>query len=835
MEKLRRDIQKMAIKSQTYKTQPSHVTKRERAVLGQDLGNSSTEATLGYIDQSDGRVVIERVVISGQYNHPAKPQSSCYASFEFIANAALVDGSDRLLVGRRSLNKNCNFPIKLMLLVGAGIPRNSLMSSMPDASVFFRACDAGKITKDMMAQAIVEHLRLIRNMALQQSDADGLTIDTIVLSFPNYLCEKEDTGDFNKYIDYYLLLMRQAWKEHEGTLEFLIASEGQAGGAYVVSSFKDALGEDQRALIWDRDLKDLKRCAGSVPLLMLDWGSSGLNTQHVEVYFVDGRESPNIQSTKHNSWSTGVYGGYNLVNNFVRELIEEKLRRNLSEDETAALMVSWEAAKYSYDHTQGLPIVLHGTGIHTSVHLHAEEVRAIILKALGPALKAAKDHIDSFVTIHDYCGIVFLGGTWENPGIHATIEEIMQRHAKDADPRIVRHTFIGNWGPLRPTTVSAGLAVNGCRLHQNKPFRVLDGSAIAIYKEKFSDDKWSGDKEAKFLLSKGCVDLPGAEFKPGRGAQKPARFTLLCDPGYYTNNNFPSMMAEGEFPTIKVVADRHIGQRENRTMWPYNLNWEVDASKCPPGAIRWMVVSTDARDLAKRPPVNSLADKSMLTLFLVCHKVGKHDKTEYHPEARMWRLRLRTDVASLLLHVADHKVDAVEYPVWCSKCEANLFPGEAYVRRGSRISGLCAACFASSAKGRLEYESWEKADLPEYEGQGGDLANDPIGQQNGGDVNSDADRDNEANINIEFPDRFFLAFARATCETTDIMFLREAQDMSVDIRCLAVCIISIGIGIGVGVGVGVAVTVAVTVAVAGQMNVRNGVDGLQKTRHSSGM
>lgn len=172
------------------------------------------------------RIEIQRVPFDGGFDDPDRADTSTDPNswLEFVAFAALENG--QLVLGRRSLSHDCTLPLKTIFIHRAGITRQSTIKRLPGGVDLLEHCRAGTITPKMEAEALRKHFELLHRMATNTAkEVLGSVITKVVLSYPNYLCPKEQEDDFVKYTSYYKKLLRPIWGKE---VSFNIISEGQA-------------------------------------------------------------------------------------------------------------------------------------------------------------------------------------------------------------------------------------------------------------------------------------------------------------------------------------------------------------------------------------------------------------------------------------------------------------------------------------------------------------------------------------------------------------------------------------------------------------------------------
>lgn len=239
--------------------------------LGQDFGCLSSKATLSFVQPASDKISILRVTLTADRDHPERrtaPNSS-HSDFEFISYAAL--SSNGLVTGRLALEEDDRFPLKTAFAHCAGFPRRNVRG-MPRGPEFLRLCDRGPMTWEMLHNALHDHFRLLRDMALAKARDAGLDIRKMNLTYPDFIWEmQEDTDLFDKYRNYYLRHMHDLWGQDMPTQ---MSMEGHSTAVYVCEPFEDALSSVERSRLWRR-FRGLDLRSG-LNLVVVDSGSSTL-------------------------------------------------------------------------------------------------------------------------------------------------------------------------------------------------------------------------------------------------------------------------------------------------------------------------------------------------------------------------------------------------------------------------------------------------------------------------------------------------------------------------------------------------------------------------------
>lgn len=125
-----------------------------------------------------------RVQFVGGRGHPDHPRHSGEVH-QFVAFAGLSEG--QLIIDRRSLAMDENYPLKTILTQLAGINPKRL----PGGRYLLQAIRKGVVDTKMMEDVLRQHFEFLRDLAQKQAKTQKVTIKTIVLTYPNYLCANE--------------------------------------------------------------------------------------------------------------------------------------------------------------------------------------------------------------------------------------------------------------------------------------------------------------------------------------------------------------------------------------------------------------------------------------------------------------------------------------------------------------------------------------------------------------------------------------------------------------------------------------------------------------------
>lgn len=148
----------------------------------------------------------------------------------------------RLIIGRKALHGHLSIPIKTLLTYRSGAP-GSVVRRCNGGPDFLEAVGDRRINHTMIDEAVLEHFTLLRDMAVIQANRIKRIIQTIVLSYPNYLWQNEGPDQFQKYFAYMVYIMQIVWGDyaakHGIEINYRSISEGQAMAVYITELFKD--------------------------------------------------------------------------------------------------------------------------------------------------------------------------------------------------------------------------------------------------------------------------------------------------------------------------------------------------------------------------------------------------------------------------------------------------------------------------------------------------------------------------------------------------------------------------------------------------------------------
>ncbi|KAI0385651.1 hypothetical protein F5Y04DRAFT_154080 [Hypomontagnella monticulosa] len=626
------------------------------AALGVDLGSSTSKAALAFKASSNmhSRETIQvlRVRLPQDRNHPDTPQNPSVSQFEFIAQAAR-EGS-RLIPGRQALNKDLSWSIKAILMHLAGVSIQAI-KRMPGGNDLLSACQDGTITREMEEDALRKHLELVRDMAIDKAQAGSLKIEKVVLTYPNYLCERERDRDFEHYTSYYLTLMRSLW---EDDVQLYTTMEGMSLALYVCEPFEDGLASCNWPEVW-RDFGEWHKDS-YVNVMVVDMGGSTLNLQLLGLFF-DAKNNGkmlNCQSSFDPDWKLGALGGSQLPNAAIKEIVRRELSKKpdaVSPDEFARLMYRFEECKWTVDYrNHEKKITLTGNDERFRVKVRPQELKEAF-QCFDKPTEIFKKELRRVLNIGNDFVVVFAGGSFSQPGLRCMMDDYMTGFEADAkkDSNIrVKHLFLERYDSNWSSAVSIGAAISVMRLPP--PAQVLNNSAIGIQrmtKPHARGDDWSGSSTAGVLFAKGWGQTAFVDehvsTKPKSKGNRKLKFALVCDPTYMATRG----PCDEDAPSEAI----HIGCTDEVLSGPlatYDLGWDVLASELPPGDIKFGVHGADIDRLLENPECPDMASRDQIIILLSCSSVDQSgEEVSDHPCNKLWRLILQTDPASKFLVV----------------------------------------------------------------------------------------------------------------------------------------------------------------------------------------
>lgn len=137
-----------------------------------------------------------------------------------------------------------------------------------------------------MEEALLQHFTRLRDAAAESAARAGVEITDLVITYPNFLCDRERSGDHIRFMEYYKTFSDKLWPGISFCWEI---SEGQAAAIYISAEFIDpTLLASPRELY--KLFDGISDKTQGVNLLLADGGGSSLNLQGQNLYFYgDGR------------------------------------------------------------------------------------------------------------------------------------------------------------------------------------------------------------------------------------------------------------------------------------------------------------------------------------------------------------------------------------------------------------------------------------------------------------------------------------------------------------------------------------------------------------------
>lgn len=169
------------------------------------------------------------------------------------------------------------------------------------ARKLIQAIKTKKVTRKDLEDALCDHFATLREAAIKQAKELGFDIVAHVITYPNYLCSEERSGDFDKYITYYVHLLERVWPEIK-CIETV--SEGQAAAIHATDVYDDPIFRTDSTS--RHKLFEAFGSRSSLMVLIADGGSSSLNLQAVDVYFDKDGKFLEGQSIVGRDWLTGT-------------------------------------------------------------------------------------------------------------------------------------------------------------------------------------------------------------------------------------------------------------------------------------------------------------------------------------------------------------------------------------------------------------------------------------------------------------------------------------------------------------------------------------------------
>lgn len=108
----------------------------------------------------------------------------------------------------------------------------------------------------------------------------------------------------------------------------------------------------------------------------------------------------------------------------------------LPSGEIAAYVQDWERKKQTIDYEAYVrdrqQITLHGKGAGPSITVDAEEMAPFFRRAFDGGLAALQQELDYLIELGRDFDILFLGGSFSNPGLRAVVEALIARKRVEA-------------------------------------------------------------------------------------------------------------------------------------------------------------------------------------------------------------------------------------------------------------------------------------------------------------------------------------------------------------------------------------------------------------------
>lgn len=265
--------------------------------LGIDFGSSTSKQALYWLKREiwideDGQEVEEirprllRISLHADLNNPERNNRADNHQYEFPAYVAVTSVSNEVVTGRKALAKDLSFPLKIVFLWLANIWDEEMLERLPGGAELIQLLEEGDLDNERLKQAVTDHFKLLYKVAVEEAAQAGVSITTIVTTFPHYLTEKKNEinpdkkyYDLTKYLDFYHSIMRAVWEDHPVDIQWEVAGEGQAAAFYICSSSADGDGL-HRGRIWEA-FDELREGTGRfksrwLTLAVIDCGSSGM-------------------------------------------------------------------------------------------------------------------------------------------------------------------------------------------------------------------------------------------------------------------------------------------------------------------------------------------------------------------------------------------------------------------------------------------------------------------------------------------------------------------------------------------------------------------------------
>lgn len=176
-------------------------------------------------------------------------------------------------VGRAALTLDLNFSIKAAGIARALPGSEAILDRLPRGEALLNAIASGVLTPAKLDSIMHDHLVFLKRMASALAAEHSVVIRKVIVTVANYLRPGPDAlpHDFDQYVDWFLGIARDVWGPG---IKCDYVNEGQAMGRYICERFLDSNAGASRH--WIRDLFTNLRNQSEIPLLVVDWGSSGL-------------------------------------------------------------------------------------------------------------------------------------------------------------------------------------------------------------------------------------------------------------------------------------------------------------------------------------------------------------------------------------------------------------------------------------------------------------------------------------------------------------------------------------------------------------------------------
>ncbi|KAI3317908.1 hypothetical protein HD806DRAFT_550097 [Xylariaceae sp. AK1471] len=207
-------------------------------VLDQDFGSISSNTTLAY-QTNNNQTRILRVNAYVPFNHSERIRAPHASNLlgEFYSFAGLDSKKRRLMPRRPAFLQDEGFPLKTLFAHRGGLDDDDIIYTM-------------LARRRRLAKVLPRR----KDQAIDRAFTASLVIQTIVLTYPNYLCEAENEYDFDQYRSFNLYLIRPLWIVYEEAndlhIQFKTVSERQTTAIHVCKPFEDVAATFTRAKPW---------------------------------------------------------------------------------------------------------------------------------------------------------------------------------------------------------------------------------------------------------------------------------------------------------------------------------------------------------------------------------------------------------------------------------------------------------------------------------------------------------------------------------------------------------------------------------------------------------